>query len=204
MQTKANILVTLWSLKNLQISRVFRPIIPSKTPIAQSHIIVSCYGYVPVFPVTSVIHISAWAANLGASYAFYFLESQELQFQRLTRELEVERQIVASQLERCRLGAESPSIASTRYRANGSSFLHNFKLHALLSCPGAANDFVSVVTVNLPSWIPHQKCQFILILKGLLQYWLSFSSVLDMFYMTSLSFCSKGYYAVFRNLINHM
>uniref|UniRef100_A0A8C6Q8Q0 Plakophilin 4 n=1 Tax=Nannospalax galili TaxID=1026970 RepID=A0A8C6Q8Q0_NANGA len=37
----------------------------------------------------------------------------ELQFQRLTRELEVERQIVASQLERCRLGAESPSIAST-------------------------------------------------------------------------------------------
>ncbi|KAL4840596.1 hypothetical protein H8958_004117 [Nasalis larvatus] len=49
----------------------------------------------------------------GALYAFYFLESQELQFQRLTRELEVERQIVASQLERCRLGAESPSIAST-------------------------------------------------------------------------------------------
>uniref|UniRef100_A0A5F8H3U3 Plakophilin 4 n=1 Tax=Monodelphis domestica TaxID=13616 RepID=A0A5F8H3U3_MONDO len=39
--------------------------------------------------------------------------SLELQFQRLTRELEVERQIVASQLERCRLGAESPSIAST-------------------------------------------------------------------------------------------
>uniref|UniRef100_W5MFL3 Plakophilin 4 n=1 Tax=Lepisosteus oculatus TaxID=7918 RepID=W5MFL3_LEPOC len=38
--------------------------------------------------------------------------SQELQFERLTRELEVERQIVASQLERCRLGAESPSIAS--------------------------------------------------------------------------------------------
>ncbi|XP_040213853.1 plakophilin-4 isoform X8 [Rana temporaria] len=36
----------------------------------------------------------------------------ELQFERLTRELEVERQIVANQLERCRLGAESPSIAS--------------------------------------------------------------------------------------------
>uniref|UniRef100_A0A8C6YEP3 Plakophilin 4 n=1 Tax=Naja naja TaxID=35670 RepID=A0A8C6YEP3_NAJNA len=43
------------------------------------------------------------------------VKEQELQFQRLTRELEVERQIVASQLERCRLGAESPSIASTRY-----------------------------------------------------------------------------------------
>ncbi|XP_015421786.1 PREDICTED: plakophilin-4 [Myotis davidii] len=42
------------------------------------------------------------------------VKEQELQFQRLTRELEVERQIVASQLERCRLGAESPSIASTR------------------------------------------------------------------------------------------
>ncbi|NWI20074.1 PKP4 protein, partial [Crypturellus soui] len=41
------------------------------------------------------------------------LKFQELQFQRLTRELEVERQIVANQLERCRLGAESPSIAST-------------------------------------------------------------------------------------------
>lgn len=54
---------------------------------------------------------------------FYFLESQELQFQRLTRELEVERQIVASQLERCRLGAESPSIASTRYRAKASDFM---------------------------------------------------------------------------------
>ncbi|KAM9664373.1 plakophilin-4 isoform 11-T13 [Trichechus inunguis] len=41
------------------------------------------------------------------------VKEQELQFQRLTQELEVERQIVASQLERCRLGAESPSIAST-------------------------------------------------------------------------------------------
>uniref|UniRef100_A0A4W5PCY0 Plakophilin 4 n=1 Tax=Hucho hucho TaxID=62062 RepID=A0A4W5PCY0_9TELE len=36
---------------------------------------------------------------------------QELQFERLTRELEVERQIVANQLERCRLGAESPGAA---------------------------------------------------------------------------------------------
>lgn len=39
---------------------------------------------------------------------------QELQFERLTRELEVERQIVASQLERCRLGAESPGAGSSR------------------------------------------------------------------------------------------
>ncbi|XP_075789551.1 plakophilin-4 isoform X2 [Pelodiscus sinensis] len=52
----------------------------------------------------------------GAEYLYPFcmeLDIMELQFQRLTRELEVERQIVASQLERCRLGAESPSIAST-------------------------------------------------------------------------------------------
>uniref|UniRef100_A0A3B4Z8S7 Plakophilin 4 n=1 Tax=Stegastes partitus TaxID=144197 RepID=A0A3B4Z8S7_9TELE len=38
---------------------------------------------------------------------------QELQFERLTRELEVERQIVANQLERCRLGAESPGAGSS-------------------------------------------------------------------------------------------
>ncbi|XP_018598710.2 plakophilin-4-like isoform X2 [Scleropages formosus] len=40
------------------------------------------------------------------------VKEQELQFERLTRELEAERQVVASQLERCRLGAESPSAAS--------------------------------------------------------------------------------------------
>uniref|UniRef100_A0A665VZG3 Plakophilin 4 n=1 Tax=Echeneis naucrates TaxID=173247 RepID=A0A665VZG3_ECHNA len=39
--------------------------------------------------------------------------TQELQFERLTRELEVERQIVANQLERCRLGAESPGAGSS-------------------------------------------------------------------------------------------
>uniref|UniRef100_A0A8C2HNJ2 Plakophilin 4 n=1 Tax=Cyprinus carpio TaxID=7962 RepID=A0A8C2HNJ2_CYPCA len=37
---------------------------------------------------------------------------RELQFERLTRELEVERQIVANQLERCRLSSESPGAAS--------------------------------------------------------------------------------------------
>ena len=68
----------------------------------------------------------------GALCSFYFLESQELQFQRLTRELEVERQIVASQLERCRLGAESPSIASTRYRANGAIFFFFFLVCKLI------------------------------------------------------------------------
>ncbi|ELW70144.1 Catenin delta-2 [Tupaia chinensis] len=37
---------------------------------------------------------------------------QELQFERLTRELEAERQIVASQLERCKLGSETGSMSS--------------------------------------------------------------------------------------------
>uniref|UniRef100_A0A7N6FLX2 Plakophilin 4 n=1 Tax=Anabas testudineus TaxID=64144 RepID=A0A7N6FLX2_ANATE len=41
------------------------------------------------------------------------VKEQELQFERLTRELEVERQIVANQLERCRVGAESPGAGSS-------------------------------------------------------------------------------------------
>lgn len=40
---------------------------------------------------------------------------QELQFERLTRELEAERQIVATQLERCKLGSEAGSMSSIRY-----------------------------------------------------------------------------------------
>ncbi|XP_035006239.2 plakophilin-4 isoform X1 [Hippoglossus stenolepis] len=47
---------------------------------------------------------STTTTNLLAS-----VKEQELQFERLTRELEEERQIVASQLERCMLGAESPA-----------------------------------------------------------------------------------------------
>ncbi|XP_038578098.1 plakophilin-4-like [Micropterus salmoides] len=48
--------------------------------------------------------ITTTTTNLLAS-----VKEQELQFERLTRELEEERQIVASQLERCMLGAESPA-----------------------------------------------------------------------------------------------
>uniref|UniRef100_A0A3Q2Z4X7 Catenin (cadherin-associated protein), delta 2b n=1 Tax=Hippocampus comes TaxID=109280 RepID=A0A3Q2Z4X7_HIPCM len=40
------------------------------------------------------------------------VKEQELQFERLTRELEAERQIVASQLERCKLGSEAGSMTS--------------------------------------------------------------------------------------------
>ncbi|XP_028319824.1 plakophilin-4-like isoform X1 [Gouania willdenowi] len=52
---------------------------------------------------TSTTTTTTTTNNLLAS-----VKEQELQFERLTRELEEERQIVASQLERCMLGAESP------------------------------------------------------------------------------------------------
>uniref|UniRef100_A0A8C7CLZ6 Plakophilin 4 n=1 Tax=Oncorhynchus kisutch TaxID=8019 RepID=A0A8C7CLZ6_ONCKI len=51
-------------------------------------------------------------ADSTANNILASVKEQELQFERLTRELEVERQIVANQLERCRLGAESPGAAS--------------------------------------------------------------------------------------------
>uniref|UniRef100_A0A3B3RFW7 Plakophilin 4 n=1 Tax=Paramormyrops kingsleyae TaxID=1676925 RepID=A0A3B3RFW7_9TELE len=52
-------------------------------------------------------HLVAAEASMGGGAAY-----SELQFERLTRELEAERQIVASQLEQCRLGAESPGGSS--------------------------------------------------------------------------------------------
>eukprot|EP00063_Salmo_salar_P062343 XP_014037178.1 PREDICTED: catenin delta-2-like isoform X2 [Salmo salar] len=41
------------------------------------------------------------------------VKEQELQFERLTRELEAERQIVATQLERCKLGSETGGSMSS-------------------------------------------------------------------------------------------
>ncbi|XP_067356027.1 plakophilin-4-like isoform X1 [Channa argus] len=55
-------------------------------------------------PHSSSSNITTTTNNLLAS-----VKEQELQFERLTRELEEERQIVASQLERCMLEAESPA-----------------------------------------------------------------------------------------------
>ncbi|XP_056282525.1 plakophilin-4 isoform X2 [Pseudoliparis swirei] len=52
-------------------------------------------------------------ADITAIHILASVKEQELQFERLTRELEVERQIVANQLERCRLGAESPGTGSS-------------------------------------------------------------------------------------------
>ncbi|XP_037343835.2 plakophilin-4 isoform X6 [Pungitius pungitius] len=52
-------------------------------------------------------------ADSTANNILASVKEQELQFERLTRELEVERQIVANQLERCRVGAESPDARSS-------------------------------------------------------------------------------------------
>lgn len=83
--------------------------------------------------------------------AFLFiLKFQELQFQRLTRELEVERQIVANQLERCRLGAESPSIASTRYKSPWLYFHLSHKLKSFLVVLISYVHIFSLVAVHLP------------------------------------------------------
>uniref|UniRef100_A0A4W4FTB0 Plakophilin 4 n=1 Tax=Electrophorus electricus TaxID=8005 RepID=A0A4W4FTB0_ELEEL len=63
----------------------------------------------------------------------------ELQFERLTRELEAERQIVANQLERCRLEAESPGAASGSssekslpWRPAGRRFHFKINLNSIL------------------------------------------------------------------------
>lgn len=80
----------------------------------------SLHLYVPVVSGKSPQRICAkpwcgWTVNQHSASVFGVCFClQELQFERLTRELEVERQIVASQLERCRLGAESPGDGSSR------------------------------------------------------------------------------------------
>uniref|UniRef100_A0A8C6P5D2 Catenin delta 2 n=1 Tax=Nothobranchius furzeri TaxID=105023 RepID=A0A8C6P5D2_NOTFU len=44
------------------------------------------------------------------------VKEQELQFERLTRELEAERQIVATQLERCKLGSDAGSMSTDGHK----------------------------------------------------------------------------------------
>jgi len=65
---------------------------------------------------------------------------QELQFERLTRELEAERQIVASQLERCKLGSETGSMTSIR--------CVYVCVHALLTPVGSSSVPFSCVSVS--------------------------------------------------------
>uniref|UniRef100_A0A8C1NMN8 Catenin (cadherin-associated protein), delta 2b n=1 Tax=Cyprinus carpio TaxID=7962 RepID=A0A8C1NMN8_CYPCA len=59
--------------------------------------------------INSIIALGIYTYALSALYL------QELQFERLTRELEAERQIVATQLERCKLGSETGSMSSIRW-----------------------------------------------------------------------------------------
>lgn len=54
---------------------------------------------------------SVHSVNILSVCVFFM---KELQFERLTRELEAERQIVATQLERCKLGSETGSVSSIR------------------------------------------------------------------------------------------
>lgn len=73
---------------------------------------------------------------------------QELQFERLTRELEAERQIVASQLERCKLGSETGSVSSVRYWALRPSGLGS-------ALPGGGHCGVHLLLANVAVALEH-------------------------------------------------
>uniref|UniRef100_A0A6Q2Z5C7 Catenin (cadherin-associated protein), delta 2b n=1 Tax=Esox lucius TaxID=8010 RepID=A0A6Q2Z5C7_ESOLU len=79
----------------------------------------SCMGCLcgPQFCGLILCEPTGWP-NVALTNSCFFL--QELQFERLTRELEAERQIVATQLERCKLGSETGSMST---RLNGCSTL---------------------------------------------------------------------------------
>uniref|UniRef100_A0A4W4FQZ8 Plakophilin 4 n=1 Tax=Electrophorus electricus TaxID=8005 RepID=A0A4W4FQZ8_ELEEL len=82
-----------------------------------------------------------WWSQHGAYVRWWsqHRDCYELQFERLTRELEAERQIVANQLERCRLEAESPGAASGSssekslpWRPAGRRFHFKINLNSIL------------------------------------------------------------------------
>uniref|UniRef100_A0AAY4AC97 Catenin delta-2 n=1 Tax=Denticeps clupeoides TaxID=299321 RepID=A0AAY4AC97_9TELE len=85
--------------------------------------------------------------------------SQELQFERLTRELEAERQIVASQLERCKLGSETGSMSSIRWvptrvskmRKEGKIMASNGLCFPLHHYPSAGSGILSQSALQLNS-----------------------------------------------------
>uniref|UniRef100_A0A8C4ZDE9 Catenin (cadherin-associated protein), delta 2b n=1 Tax=Gadus morhua TaxID=8049 RepID=A0A8C4ZDE9_GADMO len=66
------------------------------------------------FPLSPVLNASNGDGSESetTSAILASVKEQELQFERLTRELEAERQIVATQLERCKLGSETGSMTS--------------------------------------------------------------------------------------------
>ncbi|KAI5618599.1 plakophilin-4 isoform X1, partial [Silurus asotus] len=76
---------------------------PEQSPVSEEGLLL---------PIKDQLANHNMASESTANNILASVKEQELQFERLTRELEVERQIVANQLERCRLGAESPGEAS--------------------------------------------------------------------------------------------
>ncbi|KAM9803576.1 plakophilin-4-like isoform X2 [Syngnathus typhle] len=78
--------------------------VPEQSPVMEEGLLLTSRGH----STGRGMEPNNTANNILAS-----VKEQELQFERLTRELEVERQIVANQLERCRLGADSPGAGSS-------------------------------------------------------------------------------------------
>uniref|UniRef100_A0A672QGX1 Catenin delta-2-like n=2 Tax=Sinocyclocheilus grahami TaxID=75366 RepID=A0A672QGX1_SINGR len=77
------------------------------------------------------------------------VKEQELQFERLTRELEAERQIVATQLERCKLGSETGSMSSIRWVWwSDTSHSLNLPPAAALSSPQAVPQSSPLATAH--------------------------------------------------------
>ncbi|XP_076858667.1 plakophilin-4-like isoform X3 [Brachyhypopomus gauderio] len=76
---------------------------PDQSPVSEEGLLL---------PVREELANHGMESESTANNILASVKEQELQFERLTRELEAERQIVANQLERCRLEAESPGAAS--------------------------------------------------------------------------------------------
>ncbi|KAL1021880.1 hypothetical protein UPYG_G00019240 [Umbra pygmaea] len=79
------------------------------------------------------------------------VKEQELQFERLTRELEEERQIVASQLERCLLGAESPGDDGDDAASSSDSSEKSFAWRSAVDASGTAEHRAAVMDSCQPS-----------------------------------------------------
>uniref|UniRef100_A0AAQ4NQ73 Plakophilin 4 n=1 Tax=Gasterosteus aculeatus aculeatus TaxID=481459 RepID=A0AAQ4NQ73_GASAC len=89
-------------------------------------------------------------ADSTANHILASVKEQELQFERLTRELEVERQIVANQLERCRVGAESPDAQSSSSSEKSLPWRTAEPKRLLLQTPGLSSWSDSVLRRVFP------------------------------------------------------
>uniref|UniRef100_A0A8C1NHH1 Catenin (cadherin-associated protein), delta 2b n=1 Tax=Cyprinus carpio TaxID=7962 RepID=A0A8C1NHH1_CYPCA len=93
--------------------------------------------------INSIIALGIYTYALSALYL------QELQFERLTRELEAERQIVATQLERCKLGSETGSMSSIRWVYLNSP--HHHHLYQLKLKIDVFHDLQSLLDLHHPT-----------------------------------------------------